>query len=1111
MICPRCGADASNGRKFCGDCGSALPWHCAACGSENPPDKRFCGDCGSAATAGALEPGASPAPAPAASVAERRQLTVMFSDLVGSTALGARLDPEDLREVIAAYHGCVTGLAAKLGGFVARYMGDGVLVYFGYPKANEGDAEQAIRAGLAIVKAVSHLNTVAGPPGTLSARVGIATGLVIVGDLIGSGSSLESAVVGETPNLAARLQALAEPGTVVIADSTRNLTGGLFEYRDLGPANLKGLGSIRPWAVLGEKAIDSRFEALRSSQVSLVGREEELALLLRRWQQAKSGEGRVMLLSGEPGIGKSRLIAALEQSLGNAPPERLRFVCSPHYQDTPLHPIIRQFERSARFHNDDPPVAKRDKLRRLLGRGARDTDVALLADLLSIPGAAEDLPRTLTPRHQKEMTFAAILRYLAAFARRTPLLAVIEDIHWADPTTRELLDAQIEAVERLPMLLIITTRPEPPPSWATHPVVTVQMLGGLHHRQAASLINEVTGDQALPPDVIERIITHADGVPLFIEELTKTVVEKGLLRKDGERLAPTEPLSVDVVPTSLQASLMARLDRLAAGKEVAQVGSVIGRDFSFEMLLIISAVPAKRLEDALAQLVETGLATARGQPPEASYSFKHALVQDAAYASMLRDRRRELHLRLGETLEKNAANGATTDPQLIAWHFSEAGAPDRSIDYYLKAAERATGRFALNEMVSHLRKGLRQLEYLPESPSRLRRELDLQVALGRALIDRQGSGSEEVRAAFERARELCLALEDTRQLLVVFDGLVLNYHFAHSDSEKMLGYAEELLEIGRRTENAMALLWARRCRCAANWLQGRFEQARHDMQLVINMYESRQDGFEDRWMPRDPKVSTCTALGICLTALGYPDSGAAATREGVRHAESLNHVVSLILGLRRACVRGMMLRDTAGVLDLSDRLLVLNTEHETFVGVRESAIFHGWAQLHAKRDPALLKRVQASLEQLDASKHWVLLPFLLTSVAEVMGENRDHAGAAALLDRAAELVSLTGEQWCEAEILRLKARFGARDPEAAVALLQASLAKAREQGAKIWELRAATTLAEVLRTQGKLAGAREVLAPVYAWFTEGFNAPDLVAARALLADLGRQPSAASSG
>jgi predicted ATPase len=461
-------------------------------------------------------------------------------------------------------------------------------------------------------------------------------------------------------------------------------------------------------------------------------------------------------------------------------------------------------------------------------------------------------------------------------------------------------------------------------------------------------------------------------------------------------------------------------------------------------------------------------------------------------------------------LEKNTANGATTDPQLIAWHFSEAGAPDRSIGYYLKAAERATGRFALNEMVSHLRKGLRQLEHIPESESKQRRELDLQVALGRALIDHQGSGSEEVRTAFERARELCLALDDTKQLLVVFDGLVLNYHFTHSDSEKMLGYAEELLEVGRRTGDALALLWAQRSRFAANWLQGRFEQARRDMQLVINMYESRQDGFEDRWMARDPKVSTYTALGICLTALGYPDSGGAVTLEGVRHAEGLNHVVSLILGLRRACVRGMMLRDTHGVLDLSDRLLVLNTEHETFLGVRESTIFHGWAQLRRKRDAALLKRVQTCLEQLDASKHWVLLPFFMTSIAELMGENKDHAGASALLDRATELVGLTGEKWCEPEIIRLKARFSVRDPDEAAALLQASLAKAREQNAKLWELRAATSLAELLRTQGKREAAREVLAPVYAWYTEGFNSFDLVAARALLADLGRQHEAASS-
>ncbi len=531
------------------------------------------------------------------------------------------------------------------------------------------------------------------------------------------------------------------------------------------------------------------------------------------------------------------------------------------------------------------------------------------------------------------------------------------------------------------------------------------------------------------------------------------------------------------------------------------MGSVIGRDFSFEMLLAISGLAPKRLEDAVGQLVEAGLATARGVPPDAIYSFKHALVQDAAYASMLRERRRDLHLRLAEVLERNSAIDTATDAQLIAWHFGEAGAPDRSIDHYLRAAEKATGRFALVEMVNHLRKGLRQLEFLPDSESKLRRELDLQVALGRALIDYEGSGSEAVRTAFERARELCLALDDTKQLLVVFDGLVLNYHFTHSDSAKMLSYAEELLEVGRRTEDALALLWARRSRFSANLLQGHFEASRRDIQVVIEMYDSRRDIFQERGMARDPKVSTYTALGICLTALGHLDSSAAMTLEGIRHAETLNHVVSLIAGLRRACVRGMMLHDTQGVLDLSDRLLVLNTEHETFVGVRESAIYHGWAELQGNRDADLLKGVQNAIEQLDERKHWVLLPFFMASIAEVAGDNGDRAAAAALLDRAAELVAQTGEQWCEAEISRLKARFSAKDADEATALLRASLTLAREQGARLWELRAARDLAALLDRQGEREAASELLAPVYGWFTEGLNTPDLIEARNLLAQL----------
>jgi class 3 adenylate cyclase/energy-coupling factor transporter ATP-binding protein EcfA2 len=1102
MNCPRCGAAVATGSKFCGDCGSPLPWLCADCGNENPVGKRFCSECGAAST-GTAERASAPV-TPPAPVAERRQLTVMFADLVGSTALGARLDPEDLREVVAAYHGCVTGLIAKLGGFVARYMGDGVLVYFGYPQANEDDAERSIRAGLAIVDAVAHLNTPAGPPGTLSARLGIATGLVIVGDLIGSGPSLESAAVGETPNLAARLQALADPGMVVIAEATRRLTGRLFEYRDLGEARLKGLDApVRTWAVLGEAAIDSRFEALRPGQGPLIGRDEELSLLLRRWDQVKNGEGRVVLLSGEPGIGKSRLIAALEQALAHAAPGRVRLVCSPHYQDTPLHPVIRQIKRAARFQNDDSHVAQREKLRRLLGRSASDVDVSLVADLVSVPNAAEELPETLTPRQRKDMTFAAILAHVTALAQRNPLLAVVEDIHWADPTTGELLEAQIDTIEALPILLIVTARPEVRPAWASRPHVTIQMLGGLHHRQAVSIVNEVVGDASLPVEVVERIISHADGVPLFIEELTKTVLERHQQRVQGADQSPAEPFSAEMVPTSLQASLMARLDRLGAGKEVAQIGSVIGREFSFEAALALGSTPAERLKEALDQVVQAGLAFARGEPPDIVYSFKHALVQDAAYASMLRDRRRDLHLRLAEAFEKNAIRGIVSEPQLLAWHFGEAAVPHKSIDYYLKAAEQTTGRYAFAEMVSQLRKGLRQLKRLPDGADGQRRELALQSALGRALIDYRGSGSEEVREAFERARELCLAVGDTRQLLPVLDGLALNYHFAHSQPTRMLDYAAELFELGQRTGDAQSLLWARRARGSANLLLGRFEEARDEMQFVIETYRKNGNEAEDPRMARDPRVSTYTLFGICLTALGQLNAGAAMSSQGLRYAERRNDVVSITTGLRRVCVQRIMQRNTRDVADLSSRLLALSAEHETFAGIREGMIFRGWAaQLHGNRDAELFEQVQSALDQLYQQKHWVLLPFFMTSIAEVVGDNGDHAAAAALLDRAGQLVDQTGERWCEAEILRLKARFSAENTDEALALLRASIATAREQGAKLWELRAARNLAELLDSQGKRDAAAQLLVPIYRSFSEELDTPDLVDARAFLARFG---------
>ena len=1107
MICPRCGATVLDSGKFCGDCGSPLPWRCNACGRENPPDKWFCGDCGAAVGA---NPSAQQAPSASRVLPERRLLTVTFVDLVGSTALGARLDPEELRDVIAAYHGCVTGLVARFEGFVARYMGDGVLAYFGYPQAHEEDAERAVRAGITIIDAVAQLHTIAGPPGTLSARVGIASGVVVVGDLTGAGSALKTTAVGATPNLAARLQAVAEPGMVVISESTRLLTGDLFEYRELVLPNLKGrLAPERAWMVLGESMIDSRFEALRGGRLSLVGRREELELLLRRWEKAKTGEGRVVLLAGEPGIGKSHLIAALEQKVKVASNQRLRFLCSPHHHDTPLHPVIRHVERAAKLKRGDSPAAKWEKFTRLLGPSASEEDVAVLADLLSIPHPTAQLPKTISPQHLKSMTFASIIRQIDNMASQATVLAILEDMQWADPTTLDLLDRLIERVPRVPMLLVVTTRPEMQPPWATRPHVTVQLLSGLDRPMAGSLIKQVAGGQELPQDVVDRIVAHADGIPLFIEELTKTVLHKGLTSNDGERASPMNSLSADVVPTSLHASLMARLDRLPVGKEVAQIGAVIGREFSFEGLQALSLLPTARLEHALGELVEAGIIIPHGQPPLATYAFKHALVQDAAYASLLRDRRRETHLRLAEGLEKEVG-GVAAEPQLIAWHFAEAGVPEKSIAYYSKAADHATGRFALAEMVSHLRKALRQVAYLPDSTEKQRRELALQVALGRALIDHQGSGSEEVRVTFERARELCFTLDEMQLLPGVYDGLMLNYHFTHSQPEKMIHYASEMMSVHERTGDAQALLMARRAGGLANLLLGRFKQAREEMQLVLDIYNAERDRPNRGMSTRDPRVSICTVLGTCLTLLGYPDSGAAMSLEGVKHAEALNHAISLTLALRRACVQGMSERNTQRVSELSERLLAVRSSYETFKGNREGAIFHSWAQLRTRPEPAAFERMEDSLRQLDASKNWALLPFFLGCAAELRGEYGHVATAVALLDRAAELVGITGERWCEAEIMRLRARFGASNSEEAVALLEASLATAREQGAKLWELRTATTLAGLLRDEGHSAAARKLLAPIYDWFTEGWATADLITARALLDDLGQHGDRAIS-
>jgi class 3 adenylate cyclase len=752
----------------------ALEARCPSCGKLNLPDAQFCAECGQKLSVLKQE-----APAKAATIAtasptsrtegaaERRQLTVMFVDLVGSTALSARLDPEDMREIIGTYHRSCAEQITKAGGFVAKYMGDGVLAYFGYPQAHEDGAERAVHAALALTEAVSKLRIE--HDATLQVRVGIATGLVVVGDLIGEGVAQEQGVVGETPNVAARLQALSEPGQVVISDGTRRLTGGMFEYSDLGKAALKGLaGPVQAWGVIGTSAVQSRFEAHHGASLTpLVGRAEELELLLRRWERAKRGEGQVVLLSGEPGIGKSRLTVALQERLQKETHTHLRYFCSPQHTDSAFYPVIAQLERAASFERSDISGIKLDKLVSLLGSSSKyERDIELLAELLSIPTGDRYAPLDLSPQRKKEKTFDTLLRQLDLLSRQRPVLMVYEDVHWVDPSSRELLDMTVERVASLPVLVVVTFRPEFQPPWVHQPHVTVLNLTRLASRDRAALVGLVAKDASLSEEITAQIVDRTDGVPLFVEELTKAVIEAGIHRAGARVPFSAASKATLGVPATLYASLMARLDRLGGlAKEIAQIAAAIGRDVRYELLLATSRKSDNELKETLSRLVSAGLVLCRGTPPKATLMFKHALVRDAAYDSLLRHQRRDIHLRIAKEIERNDADTVLVQPETLAFHFQEAGDRAAALRYWSAAGNLATSRSASREASTHYRAALSLLPHLPEGYDRLELEFDLSMKLANALMQSEGYTSWQSRQSFVRAREVALQLGHVDQYI----------------------------------------------------------------------------------------------------------------------------------------------------------------------------------------------------------------------------------------------------------------------------------------------------------------------------------------------------------
>ena len=684
--------------------------------------------------------------------AERRQVTVMFSDLIGSAALAARMDPEDYGEIVSVYHKCIAETVQRFGGFVAAYTGDGAVVYLGYPEAHEDDLERAVRAGLEMLAAVSNIKTHA----ALQTRVGIATGLVIVGDLFETGGSREQAIVGETPNLAARLQSIAGPNRVVIAESTRKLVGNLFELEDLGAQNLKGIARpVRAWAALRASSVESRFDALHATGLTeLVGREEELELLLRRWERAKSGEGQVVLLAGEAGIGKSRLTIALLERLVQTPHTRLRYFCSPQHTHSAFFPIISQMERAAGFAREASLNAKLDKLDALLTQSCTSAqDAALLAEMLSLPNDGRYPRLELAPQQRRRKTLEALTAQLEALSRPDPVLMIFEDLQWIDPTSLEALDMAVNRIKALPALLIATYRPEADGRWLGRPNVTALTVNRLAERQIAAMIDRIAGNRSLPASVRTDIIERTDGIPLFVEEITKAALEAADHEATQRAVAAIPSPSV-AVPASLHASLMARLDRLGAAKEVAQIGAVLGREFSHALVAAVARKPDPELKSALDRLIEAGLLFRQGVAPQATYLFKHALVQDAAYGTLLREPRRGLHARVAQTIESQFADIAEKQPELLARHCTEADLIEKAARLWGKAGRRSLERSALAEGIEQITRALAQIERLPRTPALRREQIELKVALINPLMHVKGYAAPETKAAAEQARLL---------------------------------------------------------------------------------------------------------------------------------------------------------------------------------------------------------------------------------------------------------------------------------------------------------------------------------------------------------------------
>lgn len=1060
-------------------------------------------------------------PLRAAVGAERRQLTVMFCDMVGSTSLSEQFDPEDIRDMIGSFRETCVRLVKNYDGFAARYVGDGILFYFGYPNAHEDDAERAVRAGLEIVQALSiqaeQSRDVA--PHVPAVRIGIATGLVVVGDLIGQGTEERDSAVGETLNLAARLQGLAPPNGVVIASSTQSLLRGKFDYENLGIHELKGISEkVQVWHVVRPTRLESRFAAAVGPNLTpLVNREEELALLLVRWQQAKENDGQVVMLSGEPGIGKSRIVQELRDRITGERYAHICFQCSPYYTSTAFYPFIDQLTFALGLDRDDASTISLSSLEAAIATSNGDVKrlTPIFAALLSMPIDDRYAPLDLSPQQQKDATVVSLVNHLIGLARDQPLVIAFEDAHWIDPTSREVLDLLVDRIQNTSILVVITCRPEFQASWDAHYHITTLTLSRLNRQQRATLVERVVGTE-LPNEIIEEIIVKTDGVPLFLEELTKAVIESDLLTEKHGRYVFSGPWRQLAIPATLTDSLMARLDRMGSFKKIAQIGATIGREFSHGILRAVAETPPDEIEAALNHLEDAGLIVSRGQPPDATYSFKHEMIRNAAHSSLLHSERRKLHSKIALVLAEKYPEKTEREPELLAHHFTESGQSKAAVGFWLKAGKQAAKAGANLEAIAHLRRGLGVVQDNPDGPGRDEMELELRIGLGTALIAGKGYAMQEVEENYVRAQELGEQLGDEEKVFTATRGLWV-CHFIRADLARAHDLSAKLLKSAKRkrpNETAQQarqktgyLIEAHRAMAMTMLYRGRFVVSRHHLQHSIALYSPDLHAELTEKHGTDPGVVSLSYLGYLLWFLGRPDMARQYSEQAISNAEKMRHPFTLAFALAFGAYLLQHLRDAEGTRDYANRAMVVSSEHGFLHWKHQATILRGWALAELGQIDDGLNQMRSGLDDYEAMDSWLASSWFRSLLANAYSRAGRPDAALRALDDALAVARRTGDHFFLAEIHRLQGEItlalgGPASISDAEDLFHRSLEIARKQKALSWELRTAVSLARLWQDTGRRQQAADLLQPIGGKFKEGFLTPDVKEAVQLMNELG---------